>query len=513
MSLLRSISTVGGYTLLSRITGFVRDILIARYLGAGTLSDAFFVAFRFPNLFRQMFAEGAFTAAFVPIFAGVSETEGREAAHRFAEQAYTVLALILVVLVAGMEVVMPWAMYVLAPGFDDIAGKMELTTELSRLAFPYLFFISLTALQAGVLNSMGRFAVAAAAPILLNLTQIVALLGFADLGETPGHVLAWSVSLAGVLQFLWLYVHCRRAGMPIHFTRPRLSPKVRQLGRRVLPVVFGSGLYQVNLLVGTVLASMVSDGALSYLYYADRLTQLPLGVVGVAVGTVLLPLLSRQIKAGNEEAARWNQNRALEFSLLLTLPAAAALIAIAHPIITVLFERGAFTASDSHATSQAMIAFAAGLPAYVLIKVFSPAFYARDDTATPVKVAAASMLTNIVLNLSLIWTLGYLGIAIGAALSSWMNALLLGVILHRRGKLNLDQRMISRLPRMVLATAAMVGVLLVLAARFDGPLADGQVLRSLTLAGIVVAGATTYGLAVFLFRAARIADFRGMGRR
>ncbi|MCF8479161.1 MAG: murein biosynthesis integral membrane protein MurJ [Rhodospirillum sp.] len=513
MSLIRSITTVGGYTMLSRVTGFARDILIARYLGAGMVSDAFFVAFRLPNLFRRLFAEGAFAAAFVPVYSGAVEVEGKEAAQRFAHQAATILALILVVFVAAMEVTMPWAMVILAPGFEAVPGKMELATELSRITFPYLLFISLVSLQSGVLNSLGRFAAAAAAPVLLNLTLIVAMLGFADLGETPGHALSWGVTAAGVVQFLWLVHHCRVAGAPIHFIRPRVTEKVKVLGKRILPVVFGSSMYQVNLLIGTILASLVSDGAVSYLYYADRVTQLPLGVVGVAVGTALLPLLSRQIKAGKIEAALWNQNRALEFALLLTLPAGGALIVISSPVISVLFERGAFSAQDVTATATAMAAFASGLPAYVMIKVFSPAFYAREDTATPVKVAALSMGVNIALNLSLMWTLGHLGIAIGATVSSWVNALLLGWILHRRAELNLDGRLISRFPRILLATLVMAGTLWGGAEVTAPLLAGGEAVRAATLAGLIALGMVVYFGLAFLISATALSDFKGFSRR
>ncbi|WP_041794161.1 murein biosynthesis integral membrane protein MurJ [Pararhodospirillum photometricum] len=513
MSLLRAITTVGGYTLLSRVAGFVRDIIIARYLGAGAVADAFFVAFRFPNLFRSLFAEGAFSAAFVPLFAGEVEAQGRDAARRFAREAYTVLALLLVVFVAAMEILMPWAMIALAPGFADVPGKMTLAVELSRIAFPYLLFISLASLQSGVLNSLGHFAAAAAAPILLNLTLITALLGFADSAPTPGHALAWGVSAAGVLQFVWLAVHCRRAGLPLGLTRPRLSPLVRRLGRRVVPVVFGSSLYQVNLLIGTVLASLVSDGAVSYLYYADRVTQLPLGVIGIAVGTALLPLLSRQLKAGNIEAALWNQNRALEVALLLTLPAAAALMVLATPITATLFERGAFSPEDTVATAAAMVAFGAGLPAFVLVKVLTPAFYAREDTATPVRIAAVAMATNIGLNVALMGPLGHIGIAIGASASSWLNAVLLAVVLHRRRLFSPDARLGTRLPRIVAAVAGMGALLWGVMDLLEPLSAHGDLTRIPALIVLIAAGGLGYGGLVLLLRATSLADLKTALRR
>ncbi len=338
MKLLRAITTVGGFTMLSRIFGFVRDVLIAAIIGAGGIADAFFVAFRFPNLFRRLFAEGAFAAAFVPIFSSILEQEGREKARAFAEQAFTLLFLILALFVSAFEIIMPWAMMVLAPGFDEVPKKMEMATELSRIAFPYLLFISLVSLQSGVLNSLGRFAVPAAAPVLFNLVLISAIFGFHERLETPAHVLSWAISVAGLIQFIWLAWYCRSAGFPIRLRRPRLTEKVRLLGRRILPVVFGSSLYQINLLVGTILATLVSDGAVSYLYYADRVTQLPLGVVGVAVGTALLPTLSRQLAAGDETGASFSQNRGLELALFLVLPATAGLLILAQPIVGALFK-------------------------------------------------------------------------------------------------------------------------------------------------------------------------------
>ena len=509
MALLRSIATVGGFTMMSRVLGFARDILIANFLGAGMVADAFFVAFRFPNLFRRLFAEGAFSAAFVPIFSGLLESEGRDKAKAFADEAFSVLAFILLVFVVLMEMAMPWAMYGLAPGFDETPGKMELATELSRIAFPYLFFISLVSLQSGVLNSIGRFAAAAAAPVLLNVTLIAAVLALTPMMESAGHSLAWGVAAAGLVQFAWLVFHCRRDGLPVSFTRPRLSPKVRLLGRRILPVVFGASLYQINLLIGTILASLVSEGAVSYLYYADRVTQLPLGVVGVAVGTALLPTLSRQLKAGQAEAADYSLNRGLEFALLLTLPAAAALLVMAGPVTAVLFERGAFTADDSRATAAALAAFSTGLPAYVLIRVLAPAFFAREDTVTPVRIAAVAMLANVVLNLILMQFYAHVGIALGAALSAWLNAGLLGWFLWRRGFMTIDQRLRARLPRTVLATALMAAALGAGQWALADQLGGDFLWRAVALAVLVAGGLAVFAAAAFALGAARPDDVKG----
>lgn len=513
MNLIKAVTTVGGFTLLSRVFGFLRDILIANFLGAGAVADAFVVAFRFPNLFRRLFAEGAFSAAFVPIYSRILEGEGAAEAKAFADQAFSVLAIILIAFVAAMEVAMPWAMYVLAPGFADVPGKMALATDLSRIAFPYLLFISLVSLQSGVLNSLGRFAAAAAAPVLLNLTLITALLAFASHAETSGHALVWGVFAAGVIQFLWLAAACRHAGAPVRFARPRLGEKVRLLGKRILPVMFGASLYQINLLIGTVLASMVSDGAVSYLYYADRVTQLPLGVVGVAVGTALLPLLSRQLKAGDEAGAAASQNRGFEVAMLLTLPATAALLVIATPIVRTLFEHGAFDADAATATAAALVAFAAGLPAYVLIKVLTPGFFAREDTATPVRIAAVAMAVNVALNLILMQFWGHVGIALAASASAWLNAVGLGVVLARRGQLAFDARLKRRLPRILVAStgmaAALAGAVIMLQPLLDG----AHAARVAGLVALVGGGLLFYGVLAQLIGACDWRDLKTLLRR
>lgn len=504
MALLRAISTIGGLTLISRITGFARDILIARYLGAGTVADAFFVAFKFPNLFRRLFAEGAFNAAFVPLFARHLEGGGAAPSKAFATEAFNMLLAILFVFVGLMMLAMPLAIYVMAPGFAETPGKLDLAAELSRIAFPYLLFISLVALQSGVLNATGRFAAAAAAPILLNLVLIAAMLGFAGRGPTVGHVLAWGVFAAGVLQFLWLFWHMRRAGYVLPLKRPRLSPDVRLMLTRILPGVIGAGVYQISLLIDTVLASIVADGAVSWLYYADRVNQLPLGVVGVATGVALLPQLSRQFKAGDLDAAAASQNRACEFALILTVPAAAAFLVIAAPVISVLFERGRFLPEDSAATAAALQFYALGLPAYVLVKVFAPGFFAREDTKTPVKVAAIALLINVVLNLILMGPLGHRGIALATAVAAWINAGALVYLLRRQGAYAPDARLIGKLWRIVLASAAMAGVLLVLRQHLA---ADPLGLAGLILAGLIV----YFGLGA-LIGIARPADLRGLMR-
>jgi len=513
MRLLPSIATVGGLTMVSRVFGFIRDILVAVLLGAGPVTDAFFVAFKFPNLFRRLFAEGAFSAAFVPIYAGLLESEGREQARAFAEQVLSVLLWSLLALVIVMQMAMPFAMVVFAPGFVDTPERFDLTVLFARITFPYLLFVSLVSLMAGVLNSIGRFAAAAATPILLNLCLITAVLGLAPLMPTPGHALAWGVAAAGVVQFVWMLVHCGRAGIWLRLPRPRLTPRVTLLLKRALPVAVGAGICQVNLLIDTVIASLLPAGSVSFLFYADRVNQLPLGVVGVAVGTALLPMLARHVRAGREEQALTSQNRAVEFALLLTVPAGAALMIIAGPVVSVLFERGAFGPAEASATAAALAVYATGLPAYVLIKALAPGLFAREDTSTPVRVSVVTMVINLVLNLLLMGPFLHVGIAMATAISSWLNAGTLAVILWRRGHLVADSRLRRRLPRTLAASGGMVGVLFFAERVLADWFMAGQMERIGALVALVTAGLVAFAALAMLFGAARPADMRGLMRR
>lgn len=512
MNLTKAIATVGGWTVLSRITGLMREMLVARYLGAGLVADAFFVAFRFPNMFRALFAEGAFNAAFVPLFSAKLEADGEAAAKSFAEQCLAVLSMVILGFVALMEIAMPWAMYGLAPGFDDVPGKMALATELSRITFPYLLFISMVSLQSGVLNSLGRFAAAAGTPVLLNLTSMAVLVALIPYVETPGHAMAWGVFASGVAQFLWLVFSVRKAGMSLRPVRPRLSPEVKLMLRRVVPGAVGAGVYQVNLLINTMIASQVANGAVSYLNYADRVNQLPLGVVGIAIGTALLPLLSRQLKAGEQAAALESQNRAMELGLLLTLPSAVAFMAIARPIIAVIYERGSFSPADTVAVAQALVAFAIGLPAYVLIKVLTPGFFARHDTKTPVKVAMITMAINIGLNIAMMEPLKHVGMALSTAIAAWINVAILSWILKKRGYFTVDRRLKSRGPR-ILAASLIMAVALWGSGRLMAPLLDTHGLRIVGLGLLVAVGLVAYGLAVLATGATHLGELKAMLRR
>src|SRR6516162_829422 len=507
MALLRSVATVGSYTLVSRLFGFLRDILTAAILGAGPVADAFFVAQRLPNLFRSLFAEGAFSAAFVPLFAGTMAEHGKEAARIFAEDALAVLLAALFGFVLLGEIFMPAVMEVIAPGFSEDPGKFALAVELARITFPYLLFIALVALQGGVLNSVDRFEAAAATPILLNLFLIAALLMMDRFGWHDGRALAWAVTGAGLAQFLWLLSSCARAGLALRLPIPRLTPGVRRTLAVMAPGTLGSGVTQLNLLISTALASLLPTGAVSYLYYADRLNQLPLGVVGIAVGTAILPPLSRHVRLGQIAEAVATQNRGLEMALFLTLPAAVALALLANPILSVLFQRGAFDASDTTATAAALAAYAAGLPAFVLIKVLAPAFFARHDTATPVKVAVAAMAINLCLTLVLMRFLAHVGIALATTVAGWLNALVLLVLLIRAGHFGFDRRAQRNLPRIAAAALAM-GVVLAAMRITLAPMLVGHAMAQLgALAVLVCAGLATFSaLALGL----GVADWRGL---
>ncbi|MDZ4737279.1 MAG: murein biosynthesis integral membrane protein MurJ [Rhodospirillaceae bacterium] len=491
MILLRSVATVGGFTLVSRFLGVARDLLIARYLGAGPIADAFFVALRFPNLFRNLFAEGAFNAAFVPLYARKLTEAGPNAARILAERILSVMVTFMLILTVAAQFAMPWLMYAIAPGFASDPEKFDLAIRLTQITFPYLLFMSLAALLGGILNSLDKFAYAAAAPILLNLTMIAALVLVMPTTTQPGDVLAWSVALAGLLQFLWLAWSCQRVGVMLRFPRPSLSPEVKRLWKLLIPGLIGAGVMQINIVIGTIIASLFA-GAVSYLYYADRIYQLPLGVIGVAIGVVLLPELTRRLRGGDSGGAMWSFNRAVEIAMLLTLPAAAALIAVPLPIVTVLFERGAFGPAESYETARVLGIFAIGLPAYVLVKTLAPGFYAREDTTTPFRIAIVTMIVNTVLSVALAFTIGFVGIAIATTIAAWVNAGLLAWKLRQAGHLAIDDRLKRRLPRMIAASLVM-GIVLWFGGDMLAPWFEDRTIVKLAAISIIVGG----GLAIY----------------
>ncbi len=473
--MLRNVLTVGGWTMASRVLGFVRDMLIAAILGAGPIADAFFVAQKLPNLFRRLFGEGAFNAAFVPSFSGMLAAEGRPAAHHFAEETFAVMAFWLGGLTIVGEIFMPQLMAVLAPGFEAIPAKFDLAVSLSRITFPYVLLICLAALVSGVLNGLDRFTAASASYLLFNVISISCMLWLTPYVPTAGHALSWGVTVAGVAQLGLLMWAMQRAGMGLRLPRPRLTPQVRLLLRRMLPGLVGAGVTQLNLAMDVIISSLLPPGTVSLLYYADRVQQLPLGVIGTAVGTALLPLLSRQVRAGEGEASVGTLNRAIEYALFLTLPAAVALIVSALPVMSVLFGRGEFDPESVRLSAQSLAAYALGLPAFVLVKVVAPGFFARGDMATPVKIGVVAVVLNLAMNV--VFNLGYIVSSVGATVpapyAAWLPALAhigpalatslaamfnvgcLGVVLARHGHLRPDAQLWRRSAGMLAAAGAM----------------------------------------------------------
>jgi putative peptidoglycan lipid II flippase len=510
MRFYRGFATVGAMTIMSRVLGFARDVLIAAVLGTSYVADAFFVAFRIPNMFRRLFAEGAFDAAFIPLFAKRLHTDP-EAARSFAGQALSGLAVLLVAFTLLAEIAMPWLMLLLAPGFASDPEKFALAVLLARIALPYLVFMSAVALYTGILNAFGRFAVAAFTPTLLNVVLIAVLLGFIATGSVnqgaAGIALAWGIAVSGALQVLVVAVAAAKIGVRLLWQRPRLTPDMRRLVALSMPGVIAGGMAQLTVVISTIIATL-QDRVVSWLYYADRLFQLPLGVIGVAIGVVLLPTLSHKLRSGDHEAVLESENRALEFALLLTLPAAIALFLAADPIIRVLFERGAFTAVDTRATASMLAALALGLPAYVLIKVLHPSFFAREDTKTPMIYAGISMAANVMLSLTLFLIIGATGIAVAAALSGWINVGLLVANLAQRDGFALDRTFRRRLAGILAASAVMAVVvyaLVRLLAPWFAP-QSGLFAQGAALIALVAAGFLTYLGAAHLFGAARFRD-------
>ena len=512
--MIRNILSVGGLTLASRALGFLRDILTAALLGAGPVADAFFVAFRLPNHFRALFAEGAFASAFVPLFSGTLVQDGQEAARRFAEEVMALLLAVQLVLLLVFLAIMPQFMLVFAPGFSDEPQKFELAVLFTRITFPYLLFMSLESLLAGVLNGVGRFGAAAAAPILLNLCLIASLTVAAPLMPTVGHALSWGVFVAGVAQFLYLAWDAEKAGVGLRLVWPRWTAGVKRFLAVLGPAALGSGLTQINMFVDTLIASLLPTGAVSYLYYADRLNQLPLGVIGIAIGTVLLPEMARRIKGGDAAGALESQNRAVELTLVLTIPCAVAFLVAALPLVSVLFQHGRFGPSDAAASAATLQAYALGLPAFVVIRSLVSGFYARQDTATPVRVAMVAMLVNVALKVALMGWLAQVGLAVATSVAAWVNAGLLAWLLHQRGLYTPDARLRRNLPRMAVAGAAL-GAALWLGQSTLAPwlFAIDLGLRVGGLALLVGLGAAVYGVLAVVLGLIRWGDLKRLRRR
>jgi putative peptidoglycan lipid II flippase len=501
MSLVSKFLSVGSATMASRVLGFVREAMIAAVLGAGPVTDAFYAALRFPNLFRRLFAEGAFNTAFIPMFARQLEGGGEAAARRFGEDVLSVLVPLLLFLSAVAIVAMPCLVAtVIAPGFTDTPEKFDLTVVMTRIMFPYLFCMSLVAMFSGILNSMRRYFLAAFAPVLLNVVLVVALVASAAAGQQPaetGVVLAWGVFLSGVLQLFFLAWGVRRTGFVMAMRRPRMTPEVRRLLVLMGPAALTGGVVQINLLVGQMIAS-TQDKAITFINLADRINQLPLGVIGIAIGVVLLPELARALKAGNIDDAQHLQNRSLEFSLGLSLPAAIGMMMIPGPIIALLYERGAFTAADTAMTASTLAAFAAGLPAFVLIKVFSPAFFAREDMKTPMYFSMVAVVVNIVGSLVFFPVLGQVAIALATSVSGWVNFVLLAIVLWRRDHFRPSAITLRRVAMIGVASLAMALAIQAMMTLASITLPDaGGLARALVVVTVIaVSGIVYFAIAI-----------------
>ncbi|MCW5704686.1 MAG: murein biosynthesis integral membrane protein MurJ [Bradyrhizobium sp.] len=493
--MLGRIFTVGGYTLLSRLTGFARDIMLAAILGAGPVADAFFVALRLPNHFRAIFAEGAFNAAFVPAYAHVYG-QGETGARIFANRIFTLLFSVQVILLVAAWLFMPQVIAILAPGFSEDPERGQLAIDLTRITFPYLLLVTLVTLYGGMLNVVQRFASAAAAPIFLNLSMMTTL-GLAAFFPGAGYAAAWGVLIAGILEFFLLAGDAWRSGILPRFAWPRLDEDVRAFFRALGPATIGSMGTQVALFADTIIATFLPAGALSALYYADRLNQLPIGVIGIAIGTVLLPEMSRRLTAGDFDGAAVSQRRAFDLTLLLSVPFVAAFIAVPDVLMRAMFARGAFTKGDAAAAGATLAAYAVGLIPFVLIRSAVATFYARKDTATPVKAALTGVAVNVALKIALVGSLAQIGLALATAVGAWINLLLVIGFAVRAGHLALDRSLLQSFAKFV-AAGAVLAAALWFAARFAGSaLAQMSVFRDETMLGVlVVVGTLVYAASV-----------------
>ena len=511
MNLVKATGTIGGLTLVSRIAGFAREMLMSRVMGASWQADAFFVAFRLPNTFRRLFGEGAFSAGFVPLYAQRLQGEnGAAEAKHFSEEVLAVFVPTLIIFTLVFEIIMGPFVFLIS-GYEG--EKLSLATFLTQLTFPYLLLISLVSLFSGILNSLTRFTAAAFAPALLNLAMLTALIFVPVGGTTTAIALSIAVALGGVLQLGLLIAACKRAGIVLKLRRPRMTPGVRQFVRVVIPATLGAGVYQISAFIDTFFLARIGTGSLSYFNYADRLNQLPLGVIGAALGTAILPQVSKHVGANEPDQAARVQGQATELAMLLCLPAALALAVSAGPLASALFQGGRFTAEDAALTGLTLSIIVLGLPAYVLVKVLTPGFYARQDTATPVKIACVVLVATVVLNFALIPPFGIAGLASAIAICSWLNCLMLYIVLHRRGHFRIERWLASRVARQLLAGALMVAALYAIKQAIPDWFSGSAGRRLVGVAALVGGGMAVYFPAVWLLGGTDKDEVRALFRR
>jgi len=506
MNLLKSTGTFGFFTLLSRILGYLRDILIAIFLGTGVLADAFFIAFRIPNTFRRLFSEGTFNAAFVPSYAS-EIVKGKKQSNKFANNIFNLLFLGLLFLVLIVQIFMPAFVSIIAPGFVENIEKMELAISLTRITFPFLLFVCLASFFSAILNSHNKFAAASAAPIILNIILIGVLLFSKLLGDNLVFYLSYGVSFAGFLQLVFLYKFVRKFySLKLDF-KIKTNSKIKVFFKKLLPSIFASGVTQINILVGTIIASFQAS-AVSYLYYADRIYQINLAIAGIAIGVVVLPQLSKYIQTKKKSKIHLIQNKALELSLFLTLPASAALLIASEEIISALFGYGSFDQVSVLNSGKALYYFALGLPAFSLIKVFSSFFFANQDTKIPFYISLFSVLINIVISISYFNEIGFIIIPIATTISSWFNAILLFAFLKNRDLFSFNKIFLVRFVKIIVASLLMAIFFNFLITYFKYELAFNQNIKSFYLILSVILSLLFYLFVSYWIKAFKTSDIK-----
>ncbi len=513
MKLLNSMATIAGFTLLSRVAGMIRDMLTAAFLGAGPIADAFFVALKLPNLFRRVAAEGAFSVSFVPLYTKTLTNEGEEAAGKFSGEVFSVMALILSIFSVVVMLAMPWVIHLIAPGFEEGTERYSWAVTLTQITFPYLMLMSFVALLGGMLNAHSKFAPFAAAPIIFNLTLIAFMLIGGHLFPTVGHAMAIGVSVSGLFQLAMMVFFIRRHKIVFHFQRPKLSEKTKRLFMLMGPGALAAGVYQFNLFVDMILASVLPEGSISFLYYADRLNQLPLSLAGIAVGTALLPMLSKALASKEKEESNDLYNRSLEFCFFVAMPAAVALLIVPIPMLATLFEYGKFTAKETVMTSYVLMGYGIGLPAYIASKVFMTAFWAHEDTKTPVKITIMTALFNVGACLCLIGPLGIAGVSMATGLAGWIQVYLLNKKLKEREALEFDERLKTVFPKMAVCACIMAIILSALNYGLQDYFHGDFVTKTIALVALLGSGAITYALAIQVSGVLKISDIKNYLRR
>ncbi len=497
MRLIRSVVTISLFTMGSRVFGFLRSMLMATFVGAGAMSDALVIAIKIPSVMRRIFAEGAFNSAFVPIFAGMLAKDGEEKARNYAEQIFSLLVIVLAVVVLFSELFMPYVIKGLVPGFAKTPERLQYTIDFARITFPFLLFISVCALFSGILNSLERFAYAASSPMFGNISIIATFFALRSFTTNNGQAFAIGISVCGIIQALWVMIPAWRKGYALKLRKPKITKDVKKFFKMLLPVVIGGGVVQINMFLDIIVGSFLKEGGISYLEYADRLNQLPLSTVGIAMGTALLPMLSKQVRTKDYDTAHKTQNLAFEYAMVMAVPAAIGLFVLAGPIAQVVYLHGKLQPQDVLQISYTLMAFSLGLPAYIMIKIFTTTFFAREDTKTPVKIAVAAMFLNLTLNLILIRFYEHVGLAAATAIAAWANALMLYIFTQKRDIMPISDRFKKFLPKLAIASAACFVSIYYLRDAFWSSMQGSRLTEITALVVMIGAGVLSYALACY----------------